>query len=109
MARKEEPLRVWFSPAARADLLAVWLWNASEYGERRADGYIAYLEANLGKLAASPSLGVPIPEYPGLRRSLVKRRSRGHIVFYRVTENRLEILHIYHIAQDWQHKLGQQG
>jgi len=59
------------------------------------------------RLAGSPHLGLVVPEFPGLRRRLVKRRSRGHghIVFYRVEGFRLEVIHIFHTAQDWQSKL----
>ncbi len=107
MPRETEPLEVVFTLAARVEWIAVWQWNAVEYGERRADSYIAFLESEIEKLARSPGLGVAVEEFPGLWRRLAKRRSRGHghIVFYRVVESRLEIIHIYHTAQDWQSKL----
>lgn len=107
MARKG-PLSVVFTPAARADLLGIWHWNALEYGEKRADSYVEFLLEAVQKLAASPQIGPEVSDYPGLRRYLVKRRSRGHghLVFYRVAGSRLEVIHIYHTAQDWQGRLG---
>lgn len=103
MARGNPPLEVAFTPAARADWLAIWHWNALQYGETRADAYIRFLEAEIDKLAQSPKIGIEVPEFPGVRGRLSKRRSRGHghIVFYRVAETRLEIIHIAHTAQDW--------
>jgi len=107
MARNERPLDVAFTPVARADWIAIWQWNATKYGERRADSYMGFLESEIVRLAGSPHLGLVVPEFPGLRRRLVKRRSRGHghIVFYRVEGPRLEVIHIFHTAQDWQSKL----
>jgi plasmid stabilization system protein ParE len=107
MARKEKPLEIAFTPSARADWIAIWQWNASEYGERRAGSYMGFLEAEIARLARSPSLGLAVPEFPRLRRRLVKRRSRGHghIVFYRVQGSHLVVVHIFHTAQDWQSKL----
>ena len=107
MARKEGQLEVVFTPSARADWVAIWQWNAETYGERRADAYMSFLEAEIVRLATSPGLGPNVPEFPGLRRRLVKRRSRshGHIVFYRAVDRRLEVIHIFHTAQDWQSKL----
>jgi plasmid stabilization system protein ParE len=107
MARKERPLEIAFTPSARADWIAIWQWNETEYGESRADSYMAFLEKEIVRLSHSPRLGVDVPEYRGLRRRLVKRRSRGHghIVFYRVQESHLVVVHIFHTAQDWQSKL----
>ena len=45
MAHKERPLEIFFTPAARAEYVAIWHWNAREYGERRADGYLAFLDS----------------------------------------------------------------
>lgn len=56
------------------------------------------------QLARNPELGVAVEEFSGLRRRVIKKRSRGHghIVFYRVTGTQLEVVHVYHTAQDWQ-------
>ena len=110
MAQETRPLDVFFTPAARADLIAIWEWNAVEHGIRRADSYIAFLERKIVELSEKPALGQPVTEYPGVLRRLAKRRSRshGHIIFYRVAGARLEVLHIYHTAQDWQSKIDAQ-
>ena len=107
MARKQQVLDIDFTATAWADWIAIWQWNAEVYGEVRADSYLAFLESEIERLSRSPNLGATIADYPGLRRRLMKRRSRGHghIVFYRVKESRLEVIHIYHTAQDWQTKI----
>lgn len=102
MARTKA-LTIRLTPAARADLIGIWHWNASKNGEARADAYVDFLLASLDRLAMNPSLGKAVPEYEGLRRYLVKKRSRshGHIVFYRHDADKLEVIHFYHTAQDW--------
>lgn len=106
MAQKQ-PLEVVVSLAARAEWIAIWQWTATQFSEKQADAYIHFLEIELGKIALTPELGSVLPEYPNVRRKLVKKRSGGHgqILFYRVSEARLELLHIFHMAQDWQSKL----
>lgn len=87
--------------------MAIWEWNATEHGVRRADSYIAFLELELWKVAENPAIGLSIEEYPGLPRHLAKRRSRGHghIIFYRMTDAAIEVIHLFHSAQDWNTKL----
>lgn len=104
MAGKERPLTVIFTVSARADWIAIWHWNATTWGVRRADSYMAFLEAEIMRLASNLELGIAVEEFPGLRRRVIKKRSRGHghLVFYRATDSHLEVVHIYHTAQDWQ-------
>lgn len=108
MARQRQALELHFTPDARADLVGIWQWNANEFGVRRADGYVEFLLTEIEKVAKQPDGCVAVPEFPGLMRKLIKRRSRGngHIVFFRVRESRLEVIHIYHTAQDWHGRLG---
>ena len=104
MAGNERPLTVIFTVSARADWIAIWHWNATTRGVRRADSYMAFLEAEIMRLASNPELGIGVEEFPGLRRRVVKKRTRGygHVVLYRVTGSHLEVVHVYHTAQDWQ-------
>lgn len=106
MARKRA-LEIRFTPAARADLVGIWHWNAAEYGESRADRYVEFLLNTIERLGAEPLMGAEVSEYPGLRRFLAKRRAKGHghIVFYRIVEERLEVIHLFHTAQDWRNRL----
>ncbi|MEQ1934287.1 MAG: type II toxin-antitoxin system RelE/ParE family toxin [Fimbriimonadaceae bacterium] len=97
------PLSIQFTPEARVDWIAIWHWNATTYGERRADKYISFLESEIQRIASQPTIGTLVPEVPGLRRHLAKRRARGHghIIFYRIVDEQLQVIHIFHTAQDW--------
>lgn len=107
MARKPI-LRVRYAASAQADLLAIWDWNREERGERGAEAYIDFLLKRVSDLAKAPERGLAIEEYPGLRRLVLRKRAKGqgHVVVYRVVEDVVEILHIYHTAQDWRGRLG---
>jgi plasmid stabilization system protein ParE len=107
MARRKRALKLEFTATAQADLLAIWDWNASQYGEAHADKYIETLFAAARRLCRSPESGMPIAEFIGLRRYLVKKRSKGHghFIIYREEGEQLQVLHLYHSAQDWRRKL----
>jgi plasmid stabilization system protein ParE len=100
---KGKPLAIRFSSAASTELHAIWAWNAHRYGVSRANTYLQFVLSEIEKLAETPTLGRDVAEYEGLLRFLIKKRSRGHghIVFFRVIEDRLEVAHVYHTAQDW--------
>jgi plasmid stabilization system protein ParE len=44
---------------------------------------------------------------PDLRYFVIRRRStgHGHVVVYRFDAQQVEVLHVFHTAQDWQTKL----
>ena len=58
----------------------------------------AILES-VSRLAAFPSLGRP-GEAPGTRELVIPRFS-SYVVVYRVTSHAIEVLHVWHGAQDW--------
>jgi plasmid stabilization system protein ParE len=51
---------------------------------------------------AAPSAGRPDLRYLMIRR---KAHGYGHVVVYRVTDVSVEVLHVFHTAQDWQTRL----
>ena len=83
---------------------SIWQRNARERGERQADAYDRFLDGRLAQLGRQPFSGEAIPELQGIRRLLMQRRasSQGHIAIYRVMEDSVEVLLIYHTSQDWQ-------
>jgi len=107
MAGRKPRLNVRFSAEAQAELLAIWSWTAELYSERRADRYVEKLLEYVELISENPGAGSPVPEFPGVRRSLYRpRRARfGHIIFFRAVEKELQILHFFHTAQDWQSRM----
>jgi len=48
-----------------------------------------------------------VPSRPEFKYFLIRRKSKGHgrIAVYRVTAKQIEILHVFHSAENWQEKL----
>lgn len=95
-----------YSERARRSLYSIWLYNAHRYDVPHADGYIAFVEREIGLLEDEPTLGRRISgtPYHGLTIRL-GRRGYGHIAVYRMQDETLTILQLYHTAQDWRTKL----
>jgi plasmid stabilization system protein ParE len=51
--------------------------------------------------------GKVVPGYPDIRFVVLQRRQKahGHVVVYRISEDTVRVLHVFHTAQDWQSKL----
>lgn len=107
MASPKHPLTVILSPTAVAELHEVWQWNAEHYSPPHADSYHRFLKERVYGLARIHGLGKPVSGRPDLRYVIIRRKAKGHghIVVYRVSTAAVEILHIFHTAQDWQTQL----
>ena len=105
---EHRPLRIVYSRAASNQLREIWDWNAQHYGIEHADNYKSYLTESCRALLADPELGKPVGDpFPKLRRLLIRRRSsgHGHIAIYRISAQQIDILYVFHSAQDWQSKI----
>jgi len=72
------------------DLMDIWLYIASD-SIRNADRFIDFLYEKCSCLCDTPKIGRKRPELlPGIRCLPVKR----HLVFYRVTEEAIEVARI---------------
>ena len=102
--RKESKRQIVLALRAHATLRQIWAWNAGQRGERHADSYENFLFGRIERLSKLPELGEALADFPDVRRLLVQRRGGGygHLVFYRVQVETIEVLVIYHTAQDWQ-------
>lgn len=85
--------------AAAADLESIGDWIAQE-NLRRALTFVAELRQRCESLALNP-LGyslVPHYEHLGVRR----RVYRDYLIFYRITGDAIEVLHVLHGARDYE-------
>lgn len=107
MASPERTLNVILSPTATTELQEIWQWNAERYTPSHADIYLRHLKERVYSLARSHSQGQVVTGRPDLHYLVIRRKARGHghIVVYRVSAVAVEVLHIFHTAQDWQTKL----
>ena len=99
--------RVVYTPDALEDLASIWRWNVKTYSRSHATSYIKLLRRHINDLCDDPQRGRIVESRPDLRYLLIKIRSRGHghVVVYRVRDNKLEVSNVFHSAQDWQRNL----
>jgi plasmid stabilization system protein ParE len=104
------PLPVVYAPLALQDLGVVWDWNEKTYGPDHAARYVDFLQGHIDALGENHSRGRAVESRLELRYIRISRRKRGHghIVVYRVDEDAVNVLHIFHTIQDWQAKLAEE-
>ena len=94
---------------SRGDLIMIYLYNFTTYGEVAAEGYLRFLEAKLQSIANDPRIGSTVEDFPGVFAFLVRVRPRrgkhGHRVFYKRTDSGIEVIRILHTAMNWSEHL----
>jgi toxin ParE1/3/4 len=85
--------------AAEADLEAIAEWIARDSAER-ALSFVTELRQHCESLAQAPLAYSLVPQYEhaGVRR----RVYRNYLIFYRITDEKIEILHILHGAREYE-------
>lgn len=82
---------------ARHDFEDIWEYSASRWGEQQADSYLQALEHGVIGLAENPVIGAPCEHI----RSGYRRYHAGrHMIFYRLTEEFVEIIRVLHESMD---------
>ena len=83
--------------AARDDMDDIWRFGAREWSKERADDYFMMLSEAIQRLADNPKAAQSAElARPGYRRLVVG----SHAVFYRVTNDAVEVLRILHQSRD---------
>lgn len=109
-AEHRSALPVYYAPVALHDLDMVWDWNEKTYGPGHAARYVELLQRHIDALGENHSRGRVVESRPDLLYIRIGRRKRGHghIAVYRVDEDAVSVLHVFHTAQDWQTKLAEE-
>lgn len=85
------------APAARDDLTDIYQYGLSQWGQAQSEHYLSRIKDQLRLLTRQPRMGIERPELlPGARSLAVAR----HVLFYRLNENRIEIIRVLHGRQD---------
>jgi toxin ParE1/3/4 len=90
-------VRVRFALEALDDLVRIREYLIERYGEVQAGRIGARIRASIDLLLQYPYVG-HIGEVPGTR--IRKVTGQPYIVIYRVMEQAVEVIHIYHERQD---------
>ena len=96
-------MRLKFRAAASADMRRVSRETRTRWGEAQAATYSAKLRDDIKSLREFP---LRFPEFEGRRKDLRRLNSGRHAVFYMVTEERIEIVRVLHVASDFDEWLG---
>lgn len=88
---------VWH-PKARADLLALYDWIASQADTETAFAYTSKIEEHTARLSRFPERGTPRDDLAsGLRTMPYRRRT---VIAYRATDGVVEIIRVIHAGRD---------
>ena len=95
----EKPLKALrLTPAAQADLAAIWTYTAQTWSVAQADTYVAGIRKTLNVLLDSPELARERHEIaPPVR----IHRHRSHLIVYRIEAPFLDVIRIRHAHEDW--------
>lgn len=85
------------TPAARRDLSAIWDFAQDRWDARQAEIYINEIRAAIERIATDPERGRACDEI----REGYRRYSIGsHLIFYRESENGVDVIRILHQRMD---------
>ncbi len=93
--------RLVFSPAAEADIEAIWDYSADHWGAAQADAYVDEIRETCGAFASGGKRGGPA----NVRLGYLKRRTGSHMLYFRDLEDAIVIIRVLHRAQDVQRHL----
>jgi plasmid stabilization system protein ParE len=105
---EEQPLpEVSYSAAAIRDLHGIWIWNADTHSVASADRYEEFLKKTASSLRSSPKRVQTVLDRIDLQYVTAQQKPRrhGHVIISKTTSSSIEIVRIFHTAQDWVNKL----
>jgi toxin ParE1/3/4 len=85
-----------YSRAAKADLAKIWRYSAETWGSEQASRYVRELRYASNRIATGQRIGRKSSAQEGM----FKIRSGAHMIYYRITPERIDIIRILHGKQD---------
>jgi plasmid stabilization system protein ParE len=99
-------MKVILAQAAMADLIAIGRYIKQD-SPARAESFVQELEQKCTELDSMPRA---FPVVPHRKNRNIRRRVHGnYLIFYRVSRDHVEVLHVLHGAQDYEAWLFDQG
>jgi plasmid stabilization system protein ParE len=110
MAPKQPRLAVILAADAIDQLDEIWRWDANRYNPDHATNYGIFLKKTIDALDRNYAKGKRFGRRPDLRYIQIRRRTGGfaHRAVYSVDENIVNVLHVFHSAEDWENKLAEE-
>jgi toxin ParE1/3/4 len=85
------------SPKATTDLDGIWTYTVEQWDTNQAEAYLRNLDGTFQLLRQFPELGRSIEH---IRKGYQQILSASHIVVYRITGEKLEIMRVLHKNMD---------
>jgi len=87
---------------AEQDLINIWRYSFEQWGEEQADFYLDTLAEGIALLVDNPQIGTDCSFIrPDYRRLIIQH----HIVYYQLSEKRIDIIRVLHKDMDMDHHL----
>jgi plasmid stabilization system protein ParE len=99
-------MRVVLSDQARAGLREIALFIARD-NPTRARSFVGELRTKAREIGETPRAFALVPRYE--HRGIRRRPYRDYLIFYRIEEDRVAIIHILHGAMDYEALLFSEG
>ncbi len=94
--------RVRLSPKAKSDINSIWDYTYDKWGQEQAEKYVCDLWDNIQLLKKDLSLSCDINN---IRVGYKKIRSGSHVVFFKVTNDDIDVIRILHKQMDFDRHL----
>jgi toxin ParE1/3/4 len=85
-----------FSPAAEADMEAIWDYSVSHWGPDQADRYVDDIPDTCRSLAMEIKRGRVVD----VRRGYLKMSSGSHMIYFRDGADGIDVIRVLHGRQD---------
>ena len=85
------------SSQAEQDLIDIWVYTAEEWSIAQADTYLEDLVVGIDRLQEHPMIGTSRDD---LRKGYRALTVSQHLVFYKVSEDEVEIIRVLHKSVD---------
>jgi toxin ParE1/3/4 len=94
--------RLNIAPVAKAEIVGIWDYTATEYGVEAADQYVTDLDGIMLGLLDFPLLG---EDCSGIRQGYHRNRARSHMFYYVPHKGGIEIMRVLGIRMDARSRL----
>ncbi len=85
------------SSQAEQDLIDIWVYTAEEWSLAQADSYLEELVSGIDRLREHPMIGASRDD---LRKDYRALTVSQHLVFYKVSEDEVQIIRVLHKSVD---------
>ena len=94
--------KIILSPKAKSDLSGIWDYTLLEWGVEQAEKYVRELWSTMERAARDPTTSIDIGD---VRRKYRKSRAGSHVIFFKVTDDGIDVVRILHQRMDFERHL----